>query len=266
MIFTENVLLASIAAVAAVIVVVVLVCVVKYGFRIEIGWLYFHAFADAPKGIAGKELERLIESKLAGAIETHMAAMESYKDAARQCDDNTKALIARKLSDVQIPQLLDADFTKSKILAVSVKMELLILNVENHYAHAAESIESLTAYLTNRFDRLCQVFGQFSDDPAFVRHSAFVVLASWWSVVRPALIQAANQKITFDETARGVFTDTFWRKRIEQAIQEQCEILDVLEPFINLKELVSDHLRNMCSDHTVEIFKQGKGPFDDHKN
>ncbi len=263
---TEKILLAAIAAVVTLITVLTLICVVKYGFRIEIGWLYFHVRADAPKGVSQKELDRHIETKLAAAIETHMAAMESWKDTARQADENVKALIARKLAEIQIPALPEADFPTSQILAVSVRMELLILNSENHYAHAAESVESLRAYLGDRYDRLLQAFAQFSKEPAFVRHSAYLVLSTWWSVVRCALIQTANQKITFAETARGVFLDDFWRKRVELAIQAQSDLIDVLERTPNLKNVVSDHLRTICISEQ-EIFNENeKGTNDVDQN
>lgn len=255
---TENVLLALITAISAVAVIIVLIVVVRYGFRVEVGWLYFKMYADAPRAVNKKEINRLIEESVTSEIEQHLSAMESYKDAMVTIDNNMRALIAHRISDISIPPLPGDDFTRSHLLAVSMKLELLILNSENHYFTAMETPEKLQSYLTEKYARFLRVFNQYSKNQEFVRRSSLVVLAGWWDVVRPSLITTISQKMSFLETSKLVFPDNFWRVRMTDVVEKYRNIIDCLDDELDLTVLVCDYLRESYVSPTT-VYKKTEG-------
>lgn len=231
-----------------------LVAFVRSGFMIDMGWKHLQICADAQRGVSRKDLERIIEEKVSHAIETHMAAVESYKDQSRHCDDTIKSLIAHKLSDITIPEAEDGEFDKSELIALSIKLEMLLMNVENHYANAAESLEQIANYVESKYSRFCRILTRYSDKEMYIRRTAFLILTNWWGIVKPLLQNMAKQKIDFATSAQTVFSDAKWRKRMGEVIKKQTEIRENLEKTKDLKPIISDYLSRTSSKYDINDF------------
>ncbi|NLW46666.1 MAG: hypothetical protein GXY86_04945 [Firmicutes bacterium] len=207
----------------------------KRGLKVRFGaknWFPTFSIESArSEGVTREEMEAAVQAKVLEELGSHLFAMELYKDNCCQYDMNTKTLIAHKISDIEIPIFTELDLIQSQILVLTIKVELLVLNIENHYFQAAETEETLAVYLQKRFECFFRVFSKFSDDVKANRKSAFFVLKDWWGVVSPALFCMIKQRQDIHGYTERLFTEDVWVKRMG----------DVKKDLDNVAEVLSQH-------------------------
>lgn len=223
----------------------ILLWIDKRGIKMRFGvknWApFFSIESSRPEGMTREEAEEMITNKVAEAIDSHLSAMESYKDHCSHYDQNTKTLIAHKLDEVAIPVFAEIDPTQQQILQLTVKMELLVLNIENHYAQAAITEDALRDYLSKRYERLLKIFERFSDDHKANQKSAFFVLKDWWSIICPALSSMIQQKKEINDSAQMIFSDEAWKKRMLEVGVELDQIAIVLDQHSDIYEIIRNY-------------------------
>ena len=223
----------------------ILLWIDKRGIKMRFGvksWApFFSIESSRPEGMTREEAEELISSKVAEAIDSHLSAMESYKDHCSHYDQNTKTLIAHKLDEVAIPVFAEIDQTQEQILQLTIKMELLVLNIENHYTQAAISAEALSDYLERRYERLLKIFDRFSEERKANQKSAFYVLKDWWAIVCPALVSMIQQKKEINTSAQMIFSDEAWKTRMLEVGAELDQIAEVLEQHSDIYQIIRNY-------------------------
>ena len=128
------------------------------------------------------------------------------------------------------------------------------MNVENHYANAAESMESISKYVELKYSRFCRILSRYSDREKYVRKAAFIILTNWWVIVKPLLQSMAKQKIEFATSSQAVFGDCKWRKKMTEVIKTQTTINSNLAKTVDLKPIISDYLSRTSSKYDMSDF------------
>lgn len=200
----------------------------------------FDVESSRPKGLTQKEVEKIVDDK----VESHLSAMDVYKDGMKQYEDTAKTLIAHKLDDITIPVMSSVDEAYMQILDLTLKMELLLLNIENHYTQAAKTHDSLKTYVLRRYERLLRIFNSFSNDVMENHRVAFIVLNDWWTIVCPALLSSINQQKLLNESVSSVFKESSWHNRIVSDAEELERLERNLET-ANIKSVLSEYFVNV---------------------
>ena len=177
-------------------------------------------------------------------IKDEPSAMDVYKDGMAHYEEMAKTLIAHKLDDIVVPDMISVDETYMQILDLTLKMEMLLLNIENHYIQSALTHESLKTYLLRRYERLMRIFNSFSSDTMENYRVAFIVFNDWWSIVCPALLTSITQKKLLNSSSLSVFDETSWHNRIVADSEELSRVEHNLET-VDIKRLLSDYFANV---------------------
>ena len=200
----------------------------------------FDIESSRPKGMTKKEVEKLVDDK----VESHLSAIAVYKDGLKQHEENAKILIAHKLDDIKIPESQSISDDFFQILDLTLKMELLLLNIENHYVQSARTMDNLKEYLVRRYERILRIFNTFSSDAMENHRVAYIVFKDWWSIVSSVLVASIDQKRVLNNSVLSVFNESSWKHRVEVDSEELEQVKNNFET-ADIQEILRDYFADV---------------------
>ena len=260
--FTENIILALIASASLLTIVLVSIFVIRFGLRIECGWLYFRILT-APKPelpvLSKAEIENEIRKVVQDTLKVQLTALDSYKDNINRIDEAMRAVLAQRLADTSI---IPDKTTDAKLINLAVRMELLLINTENHYTQVSTSINDLELYIMARYRR---IYGMLSRYDVNVPECAYRTISLWWDTLHPTLVDTIKNKIVCSTKMASISAGLIWEDSFTKESEQAKERLHVLTACAQIDDLLCRHQCYVPNHNkgTSELLNSEHNPTDD---
>ena len=241
-IFTERVIVWLICLVGSLLLVWLLL---KRGvFSVNVGHL-FRIQSEDKRAITAEDVKNALD-KRDKEWSRIIATLDGYKEVAMEFDQNVRSLLARKLMDLKVVESPDGDFVKTQMLDLAVKLEILVMNTENHYLAAIKSPESLRSYLLSKAVAFHGCFDRYSDDDKWIENATFTTVADWWGIVRVNLQTMLTRRLDYIQRMGDVFDYEWWKAKRAKAEEDTKQMLSVLNGTVDFKHIADEYYQQMA--------------------
>lgn len=215
-------------------------------FSVNVGNL-FKIQSEDKKVITAEDVQAALDKRDKEWSRT-MATLDGYKEVAMEFDQNVRALLARKLMDLKVVESPDGDFVKTQMLDLAVKLEILVMNTENHYLASIKTLESLQSYLLSKAVAFHGCFDKYSNDVKWIEKATFSTVADWWGIVRVNLLTMLNRRLDYIRRMGDVFDYEWWRIKKEKAENDTKDMLAVLNQTVDFKHITEEYYKLMAGE------------------
>lgn len=219
-------------------------------FNVNIGNL-FRIQSEDKEAITAEDIQAALD-KRDKEWSRILATLDGYKEVATEFDQNVRALLARKLMDLKVVEAPDGDFIKTQMLDLSVKLEILVMNTENHYLTAIKTPESLQSYLLSKAVAFHGCFDRYSNDDKWITQATFTTVADWWSIVRVNLLTMLNRRLDYIQRMTDVFDYDWWQEKRAKAEADTQQMLAVLNGTVDFRHITEEYYQLMAGKEDVE--------------
>lgn len=247
-IFTERVVVWLICLVGALALVWLLL---KRGvFSVNVGNL-FRIQSEDKKAITAEDVKIALDKRDKEWSRT-IATLDGYKEVAMEFDQNVRSLLARKLMDLKVVESPDGDFMKTQMLDLTVKLEILVMNTENHYLTAVKSPEALRSYLLSKAVAFHGCFDRYSNDEKWIEKATLTTVADWWGIVRVNLHTMLTRRLDYIRRMVDVFDYEWWKQKREKAERDTEDMLAVLNQTVDFRHITEEYYALMAGKEKEE--------------
>ena len=213
-------------------------------FSVNVGNL-FKIQSEDKEAITAEDVKEALDKRDKEWSRT-IATLDGYKEVAMEFDQNVRSLLARKLMDLKVVESPDGDFIKTQMLDLTVKLEILVMNTENHYLTAIKTPESLRSYLLSKAVAFHGCFDKYSNDTKWIENATFTTVADWWGIVRVNLLTMLNRRLDYIRRMGDVFDYEWWKQKREKAEKDTEDMLAVLNQTVDFRHITEEYYALMA--------------------
>ena len=233
---TEKIILALIASASLLTIVLVSIFVIRFGLRIECGWLYFRILTAPKQDVPSKEaIDAEIRNVVQETLKTQLTALDSYKDNMKLIEESMRAVLAQRLADISV---IHSKTTEANLINLATRMELLLINTENHYTQVSLSLPDLEQYILTRYRRIYRMLSNYEVD---VNSCTYHTMTQWWDIIQPTLVDTIKNKIVCCSKMATISAGLLWEDSFEKETAHATERLHVLTSATSLDDILRRH-------------------------